>query len=728
MRKIVIIACFALLALMSFDVFGQEEDKDVNYWRGEMAVFTARYDSLIQQWIDRPKFIRYGAYGLFTANMHEMSFNTLDENICPTCNPTEYGNVMSFGYGGGGLFEYPMFNRFAGGIRAGYNDFSVNATTTESITVSDGQGNPTVMDIEHATDAALAMFTIEPLLTYRISDRFVFSVGPQLGFLMSKTFDHHEQISSPDYMVFKDGTNIRNEISGEEIPDIKSMQFGLSGGLSYEIPLDARGKIMLVPEASFCMNFTDMKDFGGTESWKMNQARVSIALKFSPHPTIDTLTLDMWDEQRKLDSITIVQRIEEFEQDSINIVQKETEKKLIADSIEIAEKGVVAQIIKNVAVDSYGNETIVEKLEIEQFDLTRKVQLLPFVFFEDGEYRLPDRYHQLDAAERANFSIKDAAAKNPVDMYYSILNIIGKRLSEDPDATITLTGCNANVGAEAGNVDLSKRRANAINYYLQDIWKIPAKKITVNTRNLPENPSQESEMNRRVEITSDSPEMLAPVMIDNQIYSFVEPPQFRSYIKVTAGAGVKQWYLEMVNTMEGFEIRKEGLGDAPEYVTWDIQDNQETVPSMSAELALTLYVQDTKGKFIEAYGAMPAEVVSIDDKRNSGQQDYKIEEYLLLIPNETKLGDNTQKILNDIDAKLSGQYPEGTRIILNGYSDDSAPNPKAIASQRVSLIKDVLQEYNIQTPDNQPFMFENNLPEQLLYNKSVKIRIEMPVK
>jgi hypothetical protein len=136
------------------------------------------------------------------------------------------------------------------------------------------------------------------------------------------------------------------------------------------------------------------------------------------------------------------------------------------------------------------------------------IPILPYIFFEYNCSDIPGRYIHPYAD---NVKINDVIEAN-----HSILNIIAKRLSEHPNATLTLTGTNSNSGSEFNNTKLSRDRAKSVLYLLIKCYNVNPSQIKLKVRNLPANPSDTStkegcEENRRVEIGCDDPSILAPV-------------------------------------------------------------------------------------------------------------------------------------------------------------------------------------------------------------------------
>ena len=122
------------------------------------------------------------------------------------------------------------------------------------------------------------------------------------------------------------------------------------------------------------------------------------------------------------------------------------------------------------------------------FDILTMVDGSPienYIFFETGQSEIPADYALFkDETEAASFD--ETSLKNAWHKYLNILNIIGQNLSRQPSASIKLTGCNANIGIEKDNLDLSRRRAGAVSDYLSAFWGIDKSRMTIEARNLPE--------------------------------------------------------------------------------------------------------------------------------------------------------------------------------------------------------------------------------------------------
>jgi hypothetical protein len=135
-----------------------------------------------------------------------------------------------------------------------------------------------------------------------------------------------------------------------------------------------------------------------------------------------------------------------------------------------------------------------------------------------------------------------------------VLNIMGKRMIDHPEAAITLTGCNDNIGAEKKNLKLSTARAEAVRDYLQAVWKIAPERMSIEARNLPKMPStsrlEEGQAdNRRVEITSESPAIL-DLIRSTYFATRIDSPALTLKPVVTAPHGVARWTVVAANSRQ----------------------------------------------------------------------------------------------------------------------------------------------------------------------------------
>jgi outer membrane protein OmpA-like peptidoglycan-associated protein len=186
--------------------------------------------------------------------------------------------------------------------------------------------------------------------------------------------------------------------------------------------------------------------------------------------------------------------------------------------------------------------------------------LMSTVFFETGRSDIPERYVLFtDSVQTGSFDEENLTTA--LDRYLNVLNLVGRRLTHNPTARIRIVGCNSDTGVEENNLDLSRRRAEAVRDYLSDIWSVENARMDMETRNLPATPTPMIVLggrpeNQRVEIVFDSMEMQ-----DEAAQDFIVETNNTTEIKITpqivAEYGVANWELTLladnqtIKTLEG---------------------------------------------------------------------------------------------------------------------------------------------------------------------------------
>jgi outer membrane protein OmpA-like peptidoglycan-associated protein len=717
---------------------------------------------------DKPLFLRYGIFGGNNWNWHDANFT--DFANLPTCCGTFYGPTLGTlpRWYAGVLFETPfnmpqLQNRLGLGLRLSYTDYGVRLARTEDLLAQTRSGQAQPVPIEHSKTITLNAIAFEPMLNYRVLDGLTISLGLRANYYFQRGVSYVETMATDTTnFLLPDGraSSTRNRITVDSIPQSNPLNLALIGGISYEIPLDANGKWLIAPEAFFMFGALPLGQLstpannlvrrvqlspepGNSEtsvgSWTFNNLRAGLSLRYSPYRTIRpelTPALQETIKQiKKLDSAITVERQQNAKRlqqvDSIN-------KAITAKVAELKKVGISVNISKVVGVDASGKEIPNPKLVVEQFRKSLTQPILPAVFFDENSFTPASRYRRLRAADRGTFKLADVGGKGNLDAYRQILNVVGKRMEENPAAVLFLTGCNANVGPEAGNQKLSEQRAQAISDYLQDVWKIPAKRLIIQKRDLPENPSNSADAtgaaeNRRVEMSSNLPEIFAPLKTD-QVARIPNPPTIRFGIEINAGAGLKQWALEasQFNDDESVTLKEfQGTNNNPPEVDWKLDLEPNSVPSSGQDITVQLSMTDINNKTGDApLVSIPVEQINVQKKELDGKADIKIDviDVVGFTGGATpQLDEVNTKTLNDLKATLK----PNASVFINAYTDnngDAAQN-KQLAQKRAEFVAKTLGVTNAKINAVGPTtIHDNSQPEGRMYNRLVRIEVQTPTK
>lgn len=719
---------------------------------------------------DKPLFLRYGVFGGVNFNNHRVNF--VDFSGTPTCCTSNYGDASLLSWHAGLLFESPFTgSRWGWSARLSYTNLGVSLSKTEPLVAQTSAGAQPV-PIQHTKNITQTLLGLEPLATYRVLDGLTLYLGARVGYFLQNQFDYIERIPDTTLInfVLENGrtSQTRNVIARQDIPKTNPLHISLLGGISYEIPLDANGKWLIAPEFFYAwggalggvslgsinqpaqelvsrIDTTNGRDLSGqqrltgTGSWLIDNMRISLSLRYSPFRTIRpelTPALQETIKQiKKLDSAITVERQQNAKRlqqvDSIN-------KAITAKVAELKKVGISVNISKVVGVDADGKETPNPKLVVEQFRKSVSQPIQQSVFFDEGSFTPPSRYRRLKAADRGTFKLSDVGGKSNLEAYRHILNIVGKRMEENPAAVLFLTGCNANVGQEAGNQKLSEQRAQAISDYLQDVWKIPAKRLIIQKRDLPENPSNSADAagageNRRVDMSSNLPEIFAPIKTD-LIARIPNPPTLRFGIDINAGAGLKQWNLEATqfNDDESVTLKEfSGTNNVPPQVDWKLSEEANTVPASGQDMTVQLTMTDINNKNGDApLVSIPVEQINVQKKELDGKADIRIEVTDLLGFTggmNPALDEANTKTLNDLKASLK----PNAKVFISAYTDnngDAAQN-KALAQKRADFVAKALGVTNAKINAVGPTTIHDNMvAEGRMYNRLVRVEVQSPTK
>jgi outer membrane protein OmpA-like peptidoglycan-associated protein/opacity protein-like surface antigen len=725
---------------------------------------------------DKPLFLRYGIFGGINWNYHVARFADFEKTL--TCCSQNYGETVSMLYHAGLLFEAPIQNRFGASLRLSYTQMGVDFRRIDQLYAATPNGAQDV-DIAHENKITLGLLGIEPYLTYRVLDGLTLYAGLRTGLFLQNQFNYIERmadtdpnnlvnfllridtirtITTPlrDSIIRPIGVSTRNATSGT-IPALNQFNLSLMGGISYEIPLNATGTWLLAPEVFFSYALTqpannlEARTFtsGNTRDsnrviksvgdWAVNNLRVSLSLRYSPFRTIRpelTPALQETIKQiKKLDSAITVERVQNAKRlqqvDSIN-------KAITVKVAELKKVGISVNISKIVGIDADGREIPKPKLVIEQFRKSITQPLLSAIFFEENSFTFPSRYRRLKAAERGVFKIADVGGKSNLEVYRQLLNVVGKRMEDNAAAVLFLTGCNANVGPEVGNQKLSEQRAQAISDYLQDVWKIPAKRIIIQKRDLPENPANSADANgaaenRRVDMSSNLPEIFAPFKTD-QIARIPNPPTIRFGLEINAGAGLKQWNLEVTQFADDESVTLKEFNGTSTYqpeVDWKLDLEPNSVPVSGQDLTVQLGMTDISNKNGDApLASIPVEQINVQKKELDGKADKRIDLYDIIGFTggaNPVLDEINQKTLTDLKAVLK---PNAT-VVINAYSEnvgDAAQN-KQLAQKRADVVAKILGVANAKINAIGPTtMHDNQAAEGRIYNRLVRVEVQTPTK
>lgn len=525
------------------------------------------------------------------------------------------------------------------------------------------------------TDAAY--IAVEPSLRLAVpASNLYFFAGPRLAFNIQNNFSY---------------TQVKQPNTNGEISNMRKTLVSGQVGVGYEIPLASANnpnKINLSPFVSYQPYFGQAPR--SIESWQVTTVRAGIALKFG-----------------------------------------KGHKKVM----EIPAAAIVPVALVDVTFAVRAPKVVPLKRQVSE-----TLPLLNAVFFDDGANTIPDRYVALSKGQADSFKEEQLQEEQSLTMsgrsarqlnvYHNVLNILGDRMRTNPGTTISLTGAPAGDG---------KIMAEAIKTYLTDTFGINGSRITTLARKKPANPSEQPGGNkelvllraedRRVDIASTSPELLMEVgggMMKPVHINSMQTDPLDSYVILNVDGAKKQFNSWSINATDDRGVTQH-FGP--------FTNDQESVSG------ITMIGNNPEGDYkITMTGqAKNGTIVTKESTVHLIRQDATIQKgfrYSVVFDFDKAIGiASYNKLLTDVVSPL---ITDGSTVIVHGHTDvigEDDYNQKLSDSRAQQTQKVLESNLSLNGKNNVKFEtlgfgedashspFENTLPEERFYNRTVVIDI-----
>ncbi|HLP29592.1 MAG TPA: OmpA family protein [Candidatus Didemnitutus sp.] len=642
---------------------------------------------------DKP---RIGIFGDVSYDIFGASFSRLPD--VPNCCP-EFTGGSGIGFFGGIIYVAPIDPTWLLDLRMHYGMYAVDMTASQTLPTVLGDGTTTNAEIQHDLNGSFTQISVEPMIGYRLTPDLSLRAGIMAGYRVTATYEQSETLVQPTNATFETGRRTRNAVNGD-IEGVNALALGLTIGASNDLPLNADRTMFLSPEVLFTLSpFDIVKDV----SWKVQHIRAGLALTFVPPDVEDSL-----DEYQLYD---------------------------VARRTPLPVKGApgVAFVanITSTGITEEGRTSSTQGVKIEEFASTRVRPILPYVFFDNNSAALPARYRQISQGQVDEYSLDNFYNLDAMVTYRQMLNIIGKRMTDNESATITLTGCKDDSEDRAAG-DLSGQRAAAVKSYLVDTWGISSSRISIESRGLPAAPSNVNEAdgreeNRRVEISSSDATILAPVMSNDTMRVF-EPAGMRFMPTIDPRVPISSWTVFV--SEDDRIIRTFHAGDPiPASVDWRMSEQSGVIPRGTRNIEYMLVVQDSTGNIVPSETkVIQVSEVTLEDKKRSGGVDKTIDRYSLILFafDKAELSPENQTIVNSI----KGRIDPNAQVKIVGYTDRSGADDynQRLSEQRARSVASALGLSNASVTglgERLP-LYDNTTPEGRFYSRTVEVQVETP--
>jgi outer membrane protein OmpA-like peptidoglycan-associated protein len=639
---------------------------------------------------------RIGLFGNYAIGMHTSSFRDLTVGSCCPEFTSATGSGLFLGLG----YIKRLSSSLDLSVRAHYGSFNAAFRETESKVVILGNSTETAT-ISHELDAKFSQLSVEPLLGYNIAPNLWLQGGLTAGFLLSRTYEQVERLVSPQDGVFGSspgtGTKERNRFSGD-IDPINAFGVGITVGARYDLAANASRTVVVSPEVLFTYN--PMSSIS-TGTWNMHHLRFGLGVSFVPPDLTDELS----------------------DEDLYTFARSTPPPVKGAPGVPFVTR------LDGVGLTAEGTTTPVSSIQVEEFASTRVRPLLPYVFFDQGSSTLPERYRRVREDRTDAFSVDNFYNIDAMVTYQHLLNIVGKRMQEDPAAKLTITGCaDPSDGDVSGS--LAAARAETVKSYLTSVWGIESNRLSVERRALPEQAANTNDAdgraeNRRVELRASSPTILAPVTSRDTARVFT-PAGLRLTPSMDPRVPIASW---TVFTADGERILRawHGGDPLPASVDWRLEEQSRLFSPNVRSVEYLMATRDSGGAVVPSgTTSIPVRYTSLADKQ--GRADKELDRYSMILFGFDK-SDVTPAHQPVIDAVKSKMKPNSTVRVV-GYTDRSgtAEYNQRLSEQRARSVARALGVPETQaTGLGERFPpFDNSTPEGRFYSRTVEVFVETP--
>ncbi|HEY6170898.1 MAG TPA: outer membrane beta-barrel protein, partial [Candidatus Kapabacteria bacterium] len=298
-----------------------------------------------------------------------------------------------------------------------------------------GAGDTVRIDRERVYQTNVSTIAFGASAGWRPIDRLRFDAGLSFGLFTSHSYTKTEHLLTPDAVYTSNNLSTQELESGEMA--VNSFLLTLETGIGYDFPLS--DKVTFSPRINASIPLTSISETGGSsyKTWTIaGGAQLSVALDKAEELYIPPIPPE-------LPTAAPV---------------------VIPVPVREPDKSVLRVNVRAVGITSSGEEVPEPIVSIQNVRVTDLAPTLNYVFFDDGKEEIPSRYQKISSSGTRGFDYSMFNTENALEIHYSLLNIIGKRLQSEPQAKITLTGTKSlhSDGDSLSEENLAMRRAENV--------------------------------------------------------------------------------------------------------------------------------------------------------------------------------------------------------------------------------------------------------------------------
>lgn len=650
-------------------------------------------------------------------------FTTIDSDNLANCCNENYNEFSGGGFGVNLFSNFYRVNNFSFGLGLNYNILNYELISTETPTVSNDRGDPLELNVKNYLSLNMNLFNFSPNVEYKFNKNFAVFTSLGVNYLISSKAEQYSDINTTEFSFNNENnesTNIWNE-SDAELTNLKSINFNIDLGVKYNYFISPKSAISL-------KTFYQTYPISFSNDYKFNFDNIALGISFTHN--FEKIEVKRSDEEIKQenkqleqDLISINERIKMIELQ--NQLKEAAKYKIKYDSTQIFDsKNNSLTEIKNVRIDQYKRNII--------------LPVLNQIFFDFNKYELPLRYKQelISYKERNNFEIDKLGETFDLEkINHNIINIVGSRMLKYPSAKLTIIG-NSDGSQEEIADSIGYKRALLVKSLLVNIFGVPDSNLQIIYREKPLKPTvskdvRGNEENRRVELESDNPELLKPIILDNLFKQELNNEEIVVKLNFDIPDGVKTINAKLINyDAAQSEYYPKFDEKTPKYANLklklnELYKNEELLDDLILEVEI---IPNTGSPIFEEI-SIPISIKTIEEKRKSNEDDLIFEEYSILLPYANEgIGKFNDFTLSTIEKIIKNS--KINKVIIDGYTDDIGDRDfnLTLSKKRAETISGVISGYDpnisIETNNNGvSSIYNNKSPEGRFINRSVYVTI-----
>lgn len=544
---------------------------------------------------------------------------------------------------------------------------------------------------------------------YELFASFDASLGYRLGLPNDLSYRQTEILTSPSDGVFKEtGSRTRSDVSGVIANDL---YHSLVGKLAYRLYTSNDKSTCLNPNISFNIGLNSTNEEMNLTPNSINFG-VDWAYNFGGSDNTPEIP----------------------EKPIVPEPKKVIENDIVASNIEEKKTDTPKVIIRPITVDNNNKRQERNEVIIDEVKSIRMVPLLNYIFFEKDSSSLPIRYNTFNKKESYSFNSNNLFEVNTLDIYHHLLNIIGERMMANPKSKLNIVGTKSE--NEIG--DLAKilpiERAKTIRNYLVKTWGIDNKRLSISSMDKPSLPSTSSEIesieeNQRVELYSSDEALLAPLLLNDTLYTPITK-EIDFYTILDTNVKDFSWNFKVYNDENSPYYDESGRLEPP--LTTKVMISEEIANQIknSNELIYRFDLVNATEERENVTGRINITINSLEQKERNKANDKRIDKYSLILFDFDKyeLNKKNSEILGIVKKNIT----KDSELIISGYSDkigDSNYN-KTLSKKRTESVSSKFPKNKKELfPYGESIiLFNNNLPEGRFYSRTVTIKAITPIK